>query len=48
MGSTSVTRKGRGRQPSLVIHASTSISDKSGGVGCSPPSPPVVERGTLG
>ena len=44
----SVTRKWRGRQPSLVIHASTSTSDKSGGVGCSPPSPPVVERGTLG
>ena len=44
----SVTREWGGSQPSLVIHASTSTSDNSGGVGCSPPSPPIVGRGTLG
>ena len=43
-----VTRKWGGCQPTLVIHALHLDSELSGGVGCSPPSPPIVGRGTLG
>jgi hypothetical protein len=41
---TCVTGEWGGRQPRLMIHAST----LSGGAGCSPPSPLYAERGTLG